>query len=78
MDELFAVDGQAREQRLSQHERRVLRLQKARPLLEQIKMAIEAARIDAQESFGQGLQLHSDALVAANPFFGLSGFGAKQ
>ena len=47
MDELFAVDGQAREQRLSQHERQVLRLQKARPLLEQIKRAIEAVRIDA-------------------------------
>jgi transposase len=47
IDELFAVDGQAREQRLSQHERQVLRLQKARPLLEQIKRAIEAVRIDA-------------------------------
>ena len=47
MDELFAIDGQAREQRLTQHERQVLRLQKARPLLEQIKAAIVAARIDA-------------------------------
>jgi transposase len=47
MDELFAIDGRAREQGLTHHDRQVLRLQKARPLLEQIKTAIEAARIDA-------------------------------
>jgi transposase len=47
MDELFAIDGQAREQGLTHHDRQVLRLQKARPLLEQIETAIEAARIDA-------------------------------
>ena len=47
MDELFAFDSQAREQGLTHPERQVLRLQKARPLLEQIKTAIEAARIDA-------------------------------
>jgi hypothetical protein len=46
MDEL-AIDGQAREQGLTHRDRQVLRLQKARPLLEQIKTAIEAARIDA-------------------------------
>ena len=46
MDELFAFDSQAREQGLTHPERQVLRLQKARPLLEQIKTAIEAARID--------------------------------
>jgi 3,4-dihydroxy-2-butanone 4-phosphate synthase len=33
MDELFAIDGQAREQGLTHHDRQVLRLQKARPLL---------------------------------------------
>ena len=47
MDELFAIDGQARERGLTHHDRQVLRLQKARPLLEQIKTAIESARIDA-------------------------------
>jgi Transposase IS66 family len=47
MDELFAIDGRAREQGLTHHDRQVLRLQKARPLLKQIKTAIEAARIDA-------------------------------
>jgi hypothetical protein len=47
MDELFAIDGQARERGLTHLDRQVLRLQKARPLLEQIKTAIESARIDA-------------------------------
>jgi transposase len=47
IDELFAIDGQAREQGLTHHDRQVLRQEKARPLLEQIKTAIEAARIDA-------------------------------
>jgi len=47
VDELFAIDGQARKQGLTHHDRQVLRLQKAGPLLEQIKTSIEAARIDA-------------------------------
>src|SRR5271165_5353257 len=47
MDELFAIDGRARQQGLTQHDRQVLRLEKAGPMLEQIKAAIVAARIDA-------------------------------
>src|ERR1700736_1873891 len=47
MDELFAFDSQAREQGLTHPERQVLRLQKARPLLEQIKSQIQAARTSA-------------------------------
>ena len=47
MDKLFAIDGRAREQGLTQHDRQVLRLEKAGPMLEQIKAAIVAARIDA-------------------------------
>ena len=47
IDELFAIDGRAREQGLTHHDRQVLRLQKARALLEQIKTAIVAAPIDA-------------------------------
>jgi transposase len=47
MDELFAIDGRAQEKGLTQHDRQVLRLQKAAPMLEQIKAAIVAARIDA-------------------------------
>jgi transposase len=44
IDELFAVDGEAREQGLSVEARHGLRQQKARGLLEKIKAAIEAAR----------------------------------
>src|ERR1700730_11866212 len=47
MDELFAIDAQAREEDLSQSDRHVLRLEKAKPLLEQIKAAIQAARAGA-------------------------------
>jgi transposase len=47
IDELFAIDAQAREQGLSQQDRQVLRLEKSKPLLEQIKTQIQAARSDA-------------------------------
>jgi transposase len=47
IDELFALDGQAREEGLSHQDRQVLRQDKARPLLEQIQASIHAARIDA-------------------------------
>ena len=44
IDELFAVDGEAREQGLSVEARHSLRQQKAPGLLERIKAAIEAAK----------------------------------
>src|ERR1700693_6383637 len=47
MDELFAVDEQARKENLNPSDRHLLRLEKAKPLLEQIKIAIQAARGDA-------------------------------
>ena len=47
MDELFAIDAQARHEGLSQIDRHVLRLEKSKPLLEQIKAAIQAARTGA-------------------------------
>jgi transposase len=47
MDELFAIDAQAREENLSQSDRSVRRLENATPLLEQIKRAIEVARAEA-------------------------------
>src|SRR5262244_1722042 len=43
----FAIDAQAREQGLSQDDRQVLRLEKSKPLLEQIETRIRAARSDA-------------------------------
>jgi transposase len=47
MDELFAIDAQARQEGLSQSDRHVLRLEKSKPLLEQIKASIQRARIGA-------------------------------
>jgi transposase len=44
MNELFAIDAQARQEGLSPMDRHVLRLEKAKPLLEQIQGAIQAAR----------------------------------
>ena len=47
MDELFAIDAQARQQGLSPEDRQLLRLDKSKPLLEQIKSQIQRARSDA-------------------------------
>jgi transposase len=47
MDELFAIDEKARKQNLNPSDRHLLRLEKAKPLLEEIKTAIQAARSDA-------------------------------
>jgi transposase len=44
IDELFGIDAQAREQGLGLAERDALRQQRARPLLDKIRTAIEAAR----------------------------------
>jgi hypothetical protein len=44
MDELFAIDAQAREQTISQEDRLLLRLEKSKPLLDEIKTQIQAAR----------------------------------
>jgi transposase len=50
INELFAVDAQAREAVLSQSDRHALRQHKAIPLLEQIKAAIQVARVGALPS----------------------------
>ena len=47
IDELFGIDAQARDQGLSQEERQLLRLEKSKSLLEQIKTQIQTARSDA-------------------------------
>jgi transposase len=47
MDEFFGVDAQARQEGLSQIDRHVLRLDKSKPLLEEIKTSIQAARTGA-------------------------------
>jgi transposase len=47
MDELFAIDAQARREGLNPQDRQLLRLDKSKPLLEQIKSQIQRARSDA-------------------------------
>jgi transposase len=47
MNELFAIDAKARDEGLSEIDRHLLRLEKSKPLLDQIKTAIEAARAAA-------------------------------
>jgi transposase len=47
INELFAIDAQANQEGLSQSERHALRLDKSKPLLEELKPAIQAARADA-------------------------------
>jgi transposase len=47
IDELFAIDAQARAQKLDHAARHVLRLEHARPLLDLIKQQIEAVRSEA-------------------------------
>ncbi len=47
MNELFAIDAQARNEGLSQIDRHLLRMEKSKPLLDQIKTAIEEARAKA-------------------------------
>ena len=47
MDELFAIDAQARKQGLGPQDRQLLRLEQSKPLLEQIKSQIQRARSDA-------------------------------
>jgi transposase len=47
MDELFEIDAEAREQGLSKQDRHLLRLKKSKPLLDDIKIQIQAARSGA-------------------------------
>jgi transposase len=47
MNELFSIDAKARDEGLSQIDCHLLRLEKSKPLLDQIKAAIEAARAAA-------------------------------
>jgi len=47
MNDLFAIDAEARAQNLDHAARQVLRTERARPLLEQIRRQVEAARASA-------------------------------
>jgi Transposase IS66 family len=74
MDALFALDAPAPAGALSLEARHELRLQKAPPLLEQLKARVEAARAGAlpQRRWPRPV-LHPDAVGPADPVFGLSG-----
>jgi len=54
IDELFAVDGLAREQSLDHAARHALRLERARPLLETIRTEVETARDAALPASAMG------------------------
>lgn len=47
IDELFAIDAKARQEGLNPNDRHLLRLEQAKPLLDQIKTTIQTARADA-------------------------------
>jgi len=74
MDALFALDAPAPAGALSLEARHELRLQKAPPLLEQLKARVEAARAGAlpQRRWPRPV-LHPDPVGPADPVFGLSG-----
>jgi hypothetical protein len=71
MDELFAIDERARKENLNPSDRHLLRLEKTKPLLEQIKAAIQAARSDAlpksETRRGNQLFFHSTDESAPSP-----------
>jgi transposase len=56
--DLFAIDAQAREQNLELAGRHALRQQRARPLLEEIKRTVEAARSSALPASALGKACH--------------------
>jgi transposase len=58
IDELFSIDAQARSANLDHASRHVLRLERARPLLDLLKPQIEAARTDALPSSALGKAAH--------------------
>jgi hypothetical protein len=75
MDELFGIDAQARQEGLSQSDRHVLRFQKSKPLLEQIKVAAVTSSDSIPNSFHV---LQEDLLTAAvvefrGPAIGVAG-----
>jgi transposase len=54
IDELFAIDAQTRAGNLDYAARHVLRLERAKPLLDLLKLEVEAARVDALPSSALG------------------------
>jgi hypothetical protein len=55
IDELFGIDAQARQEGLSQIDRQLLRLDKSKPVLEEIKTSIQASRTGALPKSALGM-----------------------
>ena len=80
IDELFGIDAVAREQKLDYAARHVLRLERAKPLVETIHGEVEAAR-DASlpsERVGEGGELHALAVAEAHALSGVPRVGTEQ
>ena len=79
IDELFAIDAEARRQALSLNARDALRQQQSRPLLGVIQKQIEIARSTALlGGTVQGLQLHAYLVGQTHALPGISGTGAES
>jgi hypothetical protein len=80
MDELFGIDAQARQEGLSQIDRHVLRLDKSKPLLEEIKTSIQADRTGAlpKSALAKACDYTLTLLEPAQPLPGISGVGIEQ
>jgi len=79
MDELFAVDADARHKALTTAARHIRRQETARPLLDDIrsKIARSAVGCIALQRTQQGLPVRAHALEKAHPLLGVSRIGAK-
>jgi transposase len=75
MDELFAVDVEARHKALTAAVRHVRRQETAKPLLDEIRSKIERSAVDciARQSTQQGLPVRAHALEETYTISGISG-----
>ena len=78
MDELFAIDAEARLQGMDVAGRHALRQQQARPLLEEIQEQIEAARSIGVtcQCARQGLPVHAHPVAETHALPAISRTGA--
>ena len=68
MNDLFAIDAEAREKNMDHAARHGLRLEKAPALLDKIRAQVLEAQKNAlpQERYGQGRQLHAGTMEQAH------------
>lgn len=79
IDELFAIDAEARRQKLSLEARHALRQQQSQPLLDVIRQQIEAARSTALPGgASQGFELHAHPVGSVDSLSGIPGTGVEQ